>query len=345
MNCSSLIDTLKKESDLHDEGLLFLLKSEDSLPPLSRAADEVRKGRYSDRVYIRGLIEFTSFCKNDCLYCGLRCSNKNAKRYRLGDDEILSACEKGHALGFRTFVLQGGEDLFFTDEKIASLCFKIKSRFPDSALTLSVGEREKESYALLKKSGADRYLLRHETADRAHYERLHPVSMSYDRRMRCLYDLKELSFQVGAGFMVGSPFQTLDDIISDLRFLRLLSPDMVGIGPFVHHSDTPFAGFPNGSVELTLKLISIIRLMLPHALIPATTALATLDARGREKGLKAGANVLMPNLSPQGAREKYAIYENKCTVGAEAAENIQRLTEEVLSYGYRLTMDKGDVKR
>lgn len=345
MNSSKLIDILKRESDLNDEGLLFLLEDEDASPPLSKAADEVRRIRYSDDIYIRGLIEFTSYCKNDCFYCGLRCSDKNAVRYRLCDDEILSACEKGHALGFRTFVLQGGEDLFYTDEKIASLCFKIKSRFPDSALTLSVGEREKESYALFKKSGADRYLLRHETADRAHYERLHPSSMSYDRRIRCLYALRELGFQVGAGFMVGSPFQKLDDIIADLRFLRLLSPDMVGIGPFIHRRGTPFASFPNGSVPLTIKLISIIRLMLPHALIPATTALATLDAHGREKGLKAGANVLMPNLSPVSVREKYSIYENKCTIGAEAAENIQRLSEEVLSCGYKLTMDKGDVKR
>lgn len=344
MNEKELILKLKEEKNLSDSEFSLLLSSGDS-PFLAGCADEVRREHYSDEVYIRGLIEFTNYCKNDCYYCGIRRSNKKADRYRLSEDEILSACETGHALGFRTFVLQGGEDLYFTDSVLCALIEKIKSRFPDSALTLSVGEREMESYRAFFASGADRFLLRHETADREHYSRLHPENLSLENRKRCLFDLKEIGFQVGSGFMVGSPYQTNETIISDLRFLKELDPDMIGIGPFIHHADTPLAAFPSGSVDLTLKLISVLRLMFPHALIPATTALGTLDPLGREKGLKAGANVVMPNLSPVSVRKKYALYENKICTGEEAAECKDCLAARVKSAGYRIVTDIGNVKR
>lgn len=344
MNENELILKLKENRDLSDSEFALLISSGGS-SFLTECADKVRREIYSDEVYIRGLIEFTNYCKNDCYYCGIRCSNKKADRYRLSEEEILSSCSAGHDLGFRTFVLQGGEDPYFTDERLCGLIEKIKSRFPDSALTLSVGEREKESYRAFFASGADRFLLRHETADNAHYSRLHPKKMSLENRKRCLFDLKEIGFQVGSGFMVGSPYQTVETLISDLRFLKELDPDMIGIGPFIHHADTPFARFPSGPVELTLVLISVLRLMFPHALIPATTALGTLDPLGREKGLKAGANVVMPNLSPVSVRKKYALYENKICTGEEAAECKNCLSLRVQSAGYRIVTDIGNVKR
>lgn len=344
MNENELILKLKENRDLSDSEFALLISSGGS-SFLTECADKVRREIYSDEVYIRGLIEFTNYCKNDCYYCGIRCSNKKADRYRLSEEEILSSCSAGHDLGFRTFVLQGGEDPYFTDERLCGLIEKIKSRFPDSALTLSVGERKKESYRAFFASGADRFLLRHETADNAHYSRLHPKKMSLENRKRCLFDLKEIGFQVGSGFMVTSPYQTVETLISDLRFLKELDPDMIGIGPFIHHADTPFARFPSGSVELTLVLISVLRLMFPHALIPATTALGTLDPLGREKGLKAGANVVMPNLSPVSVRKKYALYENKICTGEEAAECKSCLSLRVQSAGYRIVTDIGNVKR
>ena len=345
MNEKELVLKLTNEKNLSDSEFSRLIGVGEPDPFLTACADKVRRDVYSDEVYIRGLIEFTNYCRNDCYYCGIRRSNKKADRYRLSDEEILSSCETGHALGFRTFVLQGGEDMHFTDSALCSLIEKIKSRFPDSALTLSVGEREKESYRAFFSSGADRFLLRHETADNAHYRRLHPDGLSPDNRKRCLFDLKDMGFQVGSGFMVGSPYQTTETIISDLRFLKELDPDMIGIGPFIHHEDTPLARFPSGSVNLTLKLISILRLMFPHALIPATTALGTLDPLGREKGLKAGANVVMPNLSPVSVRKKYALYENKICTGEEAAECLSCLSARVKSAGYRIVTDIGNVKR
>ena len=345
MDEKELVLKLKNEKNLSDSEFLSLLSDEESSSFLTECADGIRRGIYSDEVYIRGLIEFTNFCRNDCYYCGIRCSNKKAERYRLSDEEILSCCAAGHALGFRTFVLQGGEDPYFTDKKLCALIEKIKQSFPDSALTLSLGERKKESYRAFFLSGADRFLLRHETADEKHYLSLHPESMSLEARKKCLFDLKEIGFQVGSGFMVGSPYQTAENIISDLKFLKELDPDMIGIGPFIRHADTPFAGFPSGSVKLTLKLISILRLMFPHALIPATTALGTLDPSGREKGLKAGANVVMPNLSPVSVRKKYALYENKICTGEEAAECKNCLAERVKSAGYRIVTDIGNVKR
>lgn len=342
---SPICEKLFLTKNLDDGEFLALLTSDIYDGELFWLADKVRRSFYGTDVYIRGLIEFTSFCKNDCFYCGLRKSNKKAERYRLTDEEILSCCHKGYALGFRTFVLQGGEDMFFTDKNLASLCFKIKSLYPDTALTLSFGERTKESYKTLFFAGADRYLLRHETADEAHYSKLHPSSMSLENRKRCLFYLKEIGYRVGSGFMVGSPYQTPECILKDLNFLKLLQPDMIGIGPFVKHGDTPFADFENGSVPLTLRLIALLRLMFPYALIPATTALGTLDKSGREKGLKAGANVIMPNLSPPNVRKKYSIYENKSFTGSEAAECLSLSEKLVASAGYKTVIDIGDVKK
>ncbi|MCR5099616.1 MAG: [FeFe] hydrogenase H-cluster radical SAM maturase HydE [Lachnospiraceae bacterium] len=338
------VDKLSETGDLSDEEFLFLLS--DDNPELSeylaKKAQKVREKHYGKDVYIRGLIEFTNFCKNNCKYCGIRCGNKNADRYRLGPEEIISCGDMGYELGFRTFVLQGGEDPYFTDDKMADIVSALKDRHPDCAVTLSIGERSRESYERLFDAGADRYLLRHETADKAHYESLHPADMSFDNRMRCLNDLRDIGYQVGCGMMIGSPGQRLEHLVRDLRFLREFKPQMVGIGPFVPHHDTEYAHMPAGSVELTLKLLSIIRLILPEVLLPATTALGTLDPLGREKGLAAGANVIMPNLSPTEVRGKYLLYDNKICTGEEAAECIRCLTMRVKNAGYDIVEDRGD---
>ncbi len=338
----SLIDSLRANGNLEDEELKTLLETTEYDEELRIAADEVRKTVYGRDVYIRGLVEFTNYCKNDCFYCGIRKSNRNADRYRLAEDEILACCEEGYGLGFRTFVLQGGEDPYFTDERIERLVSEIRKRYPDCAITLSLGEKSKESYRRFFDAGANRYLLRHETADEGHYRRLHPTAMSLENRKKCLFDIKEIGYQVGAGFMVGSPYQTTENLISDLRFLKELGPQMIGIGPYITHKDTPFGGFESGSLELTLRLISVLRLMFPGALIPATTALGTIHPLGREMGLKAGANVVMPNLSPQSTRKKYELYENKICTGEEAAECINCLKQRVQAAGYRVVVTRGD---
>ncbi|MCI9441155.1 MAG: [FeFe] hydrogenase H-cluster radical SAM maturase HydE [Ruminococcus sp.] len=309
---------------------------------LSDEAVRLRKKYYGDKVYTRGLIEFTNYCKNNCYYCGIRCGNQNARRYRMSREEILDCCENGYGLGFRTFVLQGGEDPFYTDEMVAGIVREIKTKYPDCALTLSIGEKSCESYRLFKEAGADRYLLRHETADEAHYRKLHPENMSLSNRKRCLYDLKKLGYQVGAGFMVGSPGQTNETLAEDLLFLAELQPQMVGIGPFIPHHDTQFAKEKAGSVEQTLFLLSVVRILLPKVLLPATTALGTIDPRGREKGLLAGANVVMPNLSPVKNRKQYDLYDNKICTGEEAAECRGCLARRVGSVGYRLVQERGD---
>ena len=309
---------------------------------LSREAVRLRKLYYGDKVFTRGLIEFTNYCKNNCYYCGIRCQNPHAKRYRLSREEILDCCENGYELGFRTFVLQGGEDPFFTDERMTEIIREIKTRYPDCALTLSIGERSFESYRRFRVAGADRYLLRHETADEAHYRKLHPENLTLANRKRCLRDLKALGYQVGAGFMVGSPGQTSAELAEDLCFLEELQPEMVGIGPFIPHHETPFAEAEAGSVDLTLFLLSVIRILLPKVLLPATTALGTLDPRGREKGLLAGANVVMPNLSPVKNRKQYDLYDNKICTGEEAAECRECLAHRVESVGYRLATERGD---
>mgnify|MGYP001090683121 CR=1 FL=1 len=309
---------------------------------LSREAVRLRKLYYGDKVFTRGLIEFTNYCKNNCYYCGIRCQNPHAKRYRLSREEILDCCENGYGLGFRTFVLQGGEDPFFTDERMTEIIREIKTRYPDCALTLSIGERSFESYRRFREAGADRYLLRHETADEAHYRKLHPENLTLANRKRCLRDLKALGYQVGAGFMVGSPGQTSAELAEDLCFLEELQPEMVGIGPFIPHHETPFAEVEAGSVDRTLFLLSVIRILLPKVLLPATTALGTLDPRGREKGLLAGANVVMPNLSPVKNRKQYDLYDNKICTGEEAAECRECLAHRVESVGYRLVTERGD---
>ena len=339
-----IIDKLVKTRDLTDEEFekLILCEDKETTEYLASKAREVREAVYGKEVYLRGLIEFTNYCKNDCLYCGIRRSNKNADRYRLTDEQILNCCEVGYKLGFRTFVLQGGEDAYFSDEVLIPLIKEIKEKYPDCALTLSVGEREKDSYQKLFDAGADRYLLRHETADKEHYESLHPAELSFDHRMQCLWDLKEIGYQVGCGMMIGSPNQTVKHLIKDLRFLQDFKPEMVGIGPFIPHHDTPFADRETGSVDITLKLLSIIRIMLPEVLLPATTALGTADGLGREKGILAGANVVMPNLSPTDVRGKYLLYDNKICTGDEAAECIRCMTLRVQKVGYEVVQKRGD---
>lgn len=339
------IELLAKNRDLPDAELSSLIEASELNDALFSAADKIRRGVYGDEVYIRGLIEFTNYCKNNCFYCGIRSGNKNSVRYRLSKEDILSCCEEGYSLGFRTFVLQGGEDNYYSDKLICEIVSDIRERFPDCAITLSIGEKTKESYRSYYNAGANRYLLRHETASEAHYGQLHPADMSLENRKRCLFDLKEIGYQVGSGFMVGSPYQTTQDLISDLRFLQELKPDMIGIGPYITHAQTPFAEFKSGSFELTLRMISILRMMFPYALIPSTTALGTIHPQGRELGLKAGANVVMPNLSPVKTRKLYDLYENKICTGEEAAECRGCLERRVESAGYRIVTNIGNVKK
>lgn len=342
---NNLVDKLFETGDLSDDELKILIESDEFNEPLAEAADIRRRENYGDKVYIRGLIEFTNYCRNNCYYCGIRRDNKKAERYRLTKDEILLCCDEGYRLGFRTFVMQGGEDPYYSDEMICDIVSKIKSRYHDCAVTLSIGEKPRESYQAFFDAGADRYLLRHETADPEHYGKLHPEAMSLENRKRCLFDLKEIGYQVGSGFMVGSPYQTTENLISDLRFLQKLQPDMIGIGPYITHADTPFAEFKSGDVMLTLRLVSILRLMFPYALIPSTTALGTIHPQGRELGLKAGANVVMPNLSPVSVRKLYSLYENKICTGEEAAQCRGCLERRVESAGYKIVTDIGNVRK
>lgn len=310
----------------------------------AKKAVEKRKSVYGNDVYIRGLIEVSNICKNDCYYCGIRRSNKKCERYRLTKEDILGSAKQGYELGFRTFVLQGGEDAVFTDEFLTDIIKSLKSNHPDCAITLSLGERSFESYKTLKSAGADRYLLRHETADKEHYEKLHPKEMSYQNRMDCLKNLKSLGYQVGCGFMVGSPYQTSLTLAKDLKFIETFAPAMCGIGPYLTHKDTPFKDMPSGSLELTLYLLSIIRLIDPGILLPATTALGTVHPKGREMGISAGANVVMPNLSPVRVRKKYELYDNKICTGEEAAECKLCLTRRIQSVGYQIVTHRGDKK-
>lgn len=340
----ALIDRLCLTRDLKKAEWVTLIRdrtpaAEEHLFELSRS---VRHLHYGHDIYIRGLIEFTSYCKNDCLYCGIRKSNANAQRYRLTKDDILACCDSGYDLGFRTFVLQGGEDGYFTDGRLCDIVSEIRRQFPDCAITLSVGERSYDSYRRLYEAGADRYLLRHETCDATHYGRLHPPQLSAARRKQCLWDLKKAGYQVGTGFMVGSPYQTPENLADDMLFLAKLNPQMVGIGPFIPHHDTPFADAPGGTAELTLYMLGLIRLLLPRVLLPATTALGTIAKDGREQGILAGANVIMPNLSPPGVREKYLLYDNKLCTGAEAAESLNRLKEQMKKIGYHIAVSRGD---
>lgn len=339
-----LINRLADNRILSKDELVHLIegRTPDIAGYLFERARAVRHQYYSNKVYIRGLIELTNYCKNDCLYCGIRRSNTRASRYRLDKEEILDCCETGYALGFRTFVLQGGEDGHYTDAVLTDIISGIHARYPDCAITLSLGEKSYDSYLAYFKAGANRYLLRHETADPDHYKMLHPPSLSWENRKRCLYDLKAIGYQVGTGFMVGSPYQTAGHLAQDLLFIHDLQPQMVGIGPFIPHKDTPFRDHKAGTAALTLFMIGLLRLMLPGALIPATTALGTIDPRGREQGILAGANVVMPNLSPVSVRDKYTLYDNKICTGDEAAECRMCMEKRMNSIGYRVVVDRGD---
>lgn len=345
MEYQKIVKKVREKQNIDLEELRELLNinaTEEEVQYLYSQAREVADSVYGKRVFKRGLIEFTNYCKNDCYYCGIRRSNACAQRYRLDKDTILSCCENGYELGYRTFVLQGGEDGYFTDERVCEIVSEIKSKYPDCAITLSIGEKSKESYQKYFDAGADRYLLRHETANDEHYGKLHPSELRLENRKQCLYDLKEIGFQVGCGFMVGSPYQTIETLYEDLQFIKALEPHMVGIGPFIPQKETPFAKMSAGTLEMTLRLLSIIRLIHPHVLLPATTALGTIHEKGRELGILAGANVVMPNLSPMNVREKYKLYDNKACTGDEAAEGDANLKHRFREIGYDFVCHRGD---
>ncbi|MDO5294886.1 MAG: [FeFe] hydrogenase H-cluster radical SAM maturase HydE [bacterium] len=340
------IDTLNVTGELTKEEWVALISTytDEDREYAANLAKEISNTYYSNEVYIRGLIEFTSYCKNDCYYCGLRRNNCKAQRYRLSEEDIYASCKIGYELGFRTFVLQGGEDAYFTDERLVKIIKTIKRDYPDCAITMSIGERSYESYKKIYEAGADRYLLRHETANDTHYNTLHPEEMSLSNRKKCLFELKEIGFQVGCGFMVGSPNQTPETLAEDMMFIHELGPHMVGIGPFIPHKDTPFHDQQAGSLEMTLFFLSLIRIMQKSLLLPATTALGTINKRGRELGILAGANVVMPNLSPVEVRKKYMLYDNKICTGDEAAECRQCLNRRMESIGYKVAVARGDSK-
>lgn len=341
-----LIEKLKNTNSLSVDEYEYLIgnRNDDAQELVKKYAVEKRQQIYKNHVFVRGLIEVSNICKNDCYYCGIRKSNRNCDRYRLSKDDILLCCDEGYELGFRTFVLQGGEDGSFTDEWLCDLISSIKKRYPDCAVTLSLGERSKDSYNALFESGADRYLLRHETADDLHYSKLHPSELTLENRIRCLHELKEIGYQVGVGFMVGSPYQTVRNIAQDLKFIEIFSPDMCGIGPFIPHKDTIFKNEKAGDADLCCYLLSIIRLIKPNILLPATTALGTIEKDGREKGILSGANVVMPNLSPLSVRKKYALYDGKICTGDESAQSLNNLKKSMNAIGYEVVVARGDVK-
>ena len=341
---TTLVDKLHQEHTLTAEEyrLLLLCEDADAMAYLQKKAQQTTLARFGNEVFIRGLIEISNRCRNNCLYCGIRKSNTMVSRYALSQETILRCCKEGYELGFRTFVLQGGEDVSQTDDWVTETVASIHREFPDCAITLSLGEKSKEAYQRFFNAGANRYLLRHETFNEAHYAELHPSEMSRGHRLQCLGWLKEIGYQTGTGIMVGSPGQTIDHLVEDLLFIERFRPEMIGIGPFIPHADTPFANEPAGSIELTLKLLSIFRLMHPSALIPATTALASLSPDGRERGILAGANVVMPNLSPSSVREKYALYNHKAAFGSEAAEGLKLLEEQLNKIGYKISYLRGD---
>ncbi|WP_066501856.1 [FeFe] hydrogenase H-cluster radical SAM maturase HydE [Abyssisolibacter fermentans] len=338
------VDKLFNNQEFNKKELLEFINKidEETKDYLFEQACKKRDEVYGRVVFFRGLIEFTNYCKSNCYYCGIRRSNNNADRYRLSLNELLKCCDYGYKAGFRTFVLQGGEDAYFTDNKIKEIVSVIKDKYPECAITLSIGEKSYESYKMFFDAGADRFLLRHETAQAAHYKKLHPSEQTLENRKKCLYNLKEIGYQVGAGFMVGSPYQKLENMVEDLMFLKELSPHMVGLGPFIPHVDTPFKDMKAGSVDMTLIMLALVRLILPEVLLPATTALNSIHEKGRELGLKAGANVIMPNLSPKEVREKYTLYNNKNISGLEAAEYKEAITKEIAKIGLKLVVDRGD---
>lgn len=340
------IDKLRKERTLRQEEFRQLLTGCDAetLRYINRQAQEVSLLHFGNKIYIRGLIEVSNCCRNNCYYCGIRKGNPTIERYRLTEESILDCCKQGYDLGFRTFVLQGGEDPALTDDRIEKTVSAIRQNYPDCAITLSLGEKPRDVYERFFRAGANRYLLRHETHNEQHYQQLHPAEMSGKRRLQCLQDLKDIGYQTGTGIMVGSPGQTVEHIIEDILFIERLRPEMIGIGPFLPHHDTPFAEYPGGTVEQTLLLLSIFRLMHPSALIPATTALATLTPDGRERGILAGANVVMPNLSPREERKKYELYNDKASLGAESAEGLAALQKQLNAIGYEISTERGDFR-
>lgn len=329
---------------LNKENLIKILSTDKYDEFLFEKARETALSVFGNKIYIRGLIEFTNYCKNGCYYCGINKENTKAERYRLSLEEILKCCRQGNKLGFKTFVLQGGEDGFYSNAKMVEIIKAIKKEFPQNALTLSIGERSYETYKSFYDAGADRYLLRHETCTLEHYNKLHPERMSLFNRLNCLKNLKKIGFQTGCGIMVGSPYQTIENIADDILYMYDFHPQMIGLGPFISHKDTIFKDMPNGSVEMTLRILAIMRILLPNVLLPATTALGTLDKQGREKGILAGANVLMPNLSPLNNRKKYTLYDNKICTGEEAAESLDKLKKLIAKIGYEIVSDRGDYK-
>ena len=341
---NKITEKLEKEQFLEAAEFKWLLEhnSPELRADLAKRAQRVAGETFGKGVYVRGLIEFSNYCKNDCYYCGIRCGNEQAHRYRLNEQEILDCCALGYDLGFRTFVLQGGEDPDFSDQMMVELIGKIRAGYNDCAITLSLGERPRAVYEAFFAAGANRYLLRHETATADHYQKLHPRELQLENRKACLHHLKEIGFQVGTGFMVGSPHQTVENLVADLVFIKELNPQMIGIGPFIPHQHTPYKNARAGTLEETLLLISMLRLMLPKALIPATTALGTIDPNGRELGILAGANVVMPNLSPVAVRKDYSLYDNKICTGDEAAECRVCLSKRMEGIGYEILTHRGD---
>lgn len=338
-----LVDKLVKDKDLSEEEFLYLLDNQnDFSEKLFKESRKITNKYFKNKIFVRGLLEISNICKNNCYYCGIRRDNKNVKRYRMSKENILKSVQFASDLGFKTFVLQGGEDPYFTDEILVDIIKNIKKISPNSAITLSIGEREYNSYKILKESGADRFLLRHEAASNELYKKLHPEEMSLSNRKKSLKYLKELKYQTGAGFMVGAPYQENKDLVKDLKFLKNLNPEMIGIGPFISQHDTVFSKEKNGSVDLTIYLLSILRIMFPNANLPATTALATLSENGRVRGIEVGANVFMPNISPDFAKENYNLYDNKLYTNMECAENLETLKSNFKKIGYEIVMDKGD---
>ena len=340
----SLVDKLceRRSLSVDEYERLVAGRTPELAEELARRAVAERKRVWGTKVFARGLIEVSSYCVNDCYYCGIRRSNRQVARYRLSPERILACAEEGYGLGFRTFVLQGGEDPWFSDERLCDMVARVRSAHPDCAVTLSMGERSRASYQALHDAGAERYLLRHETANPLHYRRLHPPEMSFERRMRCLEDIRDIGYAVGIGFMVGSPYQQPRDLAMDLKLVEEFGPQMCGIGPFVAHHATPFASQESGSLELTCYLLSIIRLIGPGILLPATTALGSIHPQGREKGIMSGANVVMPNLSPADVRKDYELYDGKICTGEEAAECRGCLAARMRSIGYEIVVDRGD---
>ena len=333
----------KIDNNLDKEELIYLLQkiNDDNKKILIEAANKIRKERYGNKVYMRGLIEFTNYCKRNCKYCGIRADNRKLERYRLTNEEIIQCVKNGKEIGYSTYVLQGGEDSYFDDEKVVEIVKAIKSIYPYDAVTLSIGERSYESYKKMYDAGADRYLLRHETASKKLYESLHPDG-DYDNRIKCLWNLKEIGYQVGAGFMVGLPGQTTEDLVEDLLFIKKLEPHMCGIGPFIPHKDTPYRSEERGRLDDVITMLAITRLLLPNVLLPATTALGSISDKGREMGIKAGANVVMPNLSPVNVRDKYSLYNNKICTGDEAAECRICIENRINNIGFEIDLGRGD---